>query len=113
MIGAVKHLICLPTYNESENLEPMIDALRGLDVDDLHVLVIDDNSPDGTGEIADRLAAADERVHVLHREQKEGLGPAYLAGFDRALRDGCGADLRDGLRLLPRSERRAAPGEGR
>jgi dolichol-phosphate mannosyltransferase len=85
MIGAVKHLICLPTYNESENLEPMIAALRGLDVDDLHVLVIDDNSPDGTGEIADRLVAADDRVHVLHREQKQGLGPAYLAGFERAL----------------------------
>ncbi|MGH2931282.1 MAG: polyprenol monophosphomannose synthase [Gaiellaceae bacterium] len=84
----MKHLICLPTYNESENLEPMIDALRALDVDDLHVLVIDDNSPDGTGEIADRLAAADERVHVLHRKQKEGLGPAYLAGFDRALEMG-------------------------
>ena len=86
----MKHLICLPTYNESENLEPMIDALRRLAVDDLHVLVIDDNSPDGTGEIADRLAAADDRVHVLHRKKKAGLGPAYLAGFDRAL--GMGAE---------------------
>ncbi len=113
MIGAVKHLICLPTYNESENLEPMLDALRALDVDDLHVLVIDDNSPDGTGEIADRLAAADDRVHVLHREQKEGLGPAYLAGFAARSGDGGRADLRDGLRLLPRSERRTPPGGGR
>ncbi len=85
MIGAVRHLICLPTYNERENLEPMVEALRTLDLDDLHVLVIDDNSPDGTGEIADRLAAGDDHVHVLHREHKEGLGPAYLAGFRRAL----------------------------
>ena len=88
MIGTVKHLICLPTYNERENLEPMLEALRGLELDDLHVLVIDDNSPDGSGEIADRLAAADDRVHVLHRERKEGLGPAYLAGFERALEMG-------------------------
>jgi dolichol-phosphate mannosyltransferase len=78
-------VICLPTYNERDNIEPMVAALRGLDLGDLHVLVIDDNSPDGTGAIADRLAAADERVHVLHRELKEGLGPAYLAGFRRAL----------------------------
>jgi dolichol-phosphate mannosyltransferase len=81
MIGTVRHLICLPTYNERENLEPMVRALRGLALDDLHVLVIDDNSPDGTGEIAGRLAGDDDRVHVLHRERKEGLGPAYLAGF--------------------------------
>jgi dolichol-phosphate mannosyltransferase len=81
----VRTVICLPTYNERENLEPMVRALRALDLEDLHVLVIDDNSPDGTGETADRLAAADESVHVLHRERKEGLGPAYLAGFGRAL----------------------------
>jgi dolichol-phosphate mannosyltransferase len=85
MIGAVRTVICLPTYNERENIDPMIAALRGLDLEDLHVLVIDDNSPDGTGAIADRLAAEDDRVHVLHRERKEGLGPAYLAGFQRAL----------------------------
>jgi dolichol-phosphate mannosyltransferase len=85
---AMRHLICLPTYNERENLEPMLKELREQPVEDLHVLVIDDNSPDGTGEIADRLAAADDRVHVLHRERKEGLGPAYLAGFGRALEMG-------------------------
>jgi dolichol-phosphate mannosyltransferase len=85
MIGAVRSVICLPTYNERENLGRMIAALRGLDLDDLHVLVIDDNSPDGTGKIADQLAADDDHVHVLHRERKEGLGPAYLAGFRRAL----------------------------
>jgi dolichol-phosphate mannosyltransferase len=81
----MRHLICLPTYNEAENLEPMVRALRALELEDLHVLVIDDNSPDGTGDIADRLAAADDHVHVLHRARKQGLGPAYLAGFRRAL----------------------------
>jgi len=84
MIWAVRTVICLPTYNERENIEPMVSALRGLDLDDLHVLVIDDSSPDGTGDIADRLASQDDHVHVLHRSKKEGLGPAYLAGFRRA-----------------------------
>jgi dolichol-phosphate mannosyltransferase len=77
--------ICLPTYNERENLESMIRALAPLGV---NVLVIDDNSPDGTGEIADRLAGELDFVSVLHRDTKEGLGPAYLAGFRRALADG-------------------------
>jgi len=77
--------VCLPTYDERENLERMVEALAAYDVD---VLVIDDSSPDGTGEIADRLAAERERVHVLHRPRKEGLGPAYLDGFRRALADG-------------------------
>jgi dolichol-phosphate mannosyltransferase len=78
-------VVCLPTYNELENLEPMLRALGDKDV---RVLVIDDNSPDGTGELADRLAAELGYVDVLHRERKEGLGPAYLAGFHRALADG-------------------------
>jgi dolichol-phosphate mannosyltransferase len=69
----------------------MVAALRGLGLDDLHVLVIDDNSPDGTGEIGDRLAAGDDHVEVLHRREKEGLGRAYLAGFRRALE--LGAEL--------------------
>jgi dolichol-phosphate mannosyltransferase len=86
-----KTVICLPTYNERENVEAMVGRLRGQPVEDLHVLVIDDSSPDGTGAIADGLAAADGQVHVLHRERKEGLGPAYLAGFQRALE--LGADL--------------------
>jgi dolichol-phosphate mannosyltransferase len=77
--------VCLPTYNERENLEPM---LRTLGDKDVRVLVIDDNSPDGTGQLADRLAAELDYVDVLHRERKEGLGPAYLAGFRRALADG-------------------------
>jgi dolichol-phosphate mannosyltransferase len=80
--------VCLPTYNERENLERMVRTLVELGV---RVLVIDDNSPDGTGEVADRLAEELDGVSVLHRPRKEGLGPAYLAGFQQALRDG--ADL--------------------
>src|SRR4051812_10904419 len=80
--------VCLPTYNERENIEPMVRALLERLGPDDRVLVIDDNSPDGTGEIADRLAADEPRVGVLHRPAKEGLGPAYLAGFRRALEDG-------------------------
>ena len=76
-------VLCLPTYNERENLERMIEALEPLGV---RVLVIDDNSPDGTGEIADRLAAERDWLSVLHRERKEGLGRAYVAGFREALR---------------------------
>ncbi|HZS31046.1 MAG TPA: polyprenol monophosphomannose synthase [Gaiellaceae bacterium] len=75
-------VVCLPTYNEKENIERMIDALEPLGV---RVLVIDDNSPDGTGEIADRLAAERNWLSVLHRTEKEGLGPAYVAGFREAL----------------------------
>jgi dolichol-phosphate mannosyltransferase len=83
--------VCLPTYNERENLEPMVDRLGEILGGDGVVLVIDDNSPDGTGEIADRLAAERSWVHVLHRPRKEGLGPAYLDGFRRALE--LGVDL--------------------
>ena len=91
MIWPVRRVICLPTYNERENLEPMVHALGGLGLDGLEVLVIDDGSPDGTGGIADRLAEELPWVHVLHRTRKEGLGPAYLAGFARALE--LGADF--------------------
>ena len=77
-----KAVVCLPTYNERENIEPMLRALGDKGV---RVLVIDDNSPDGTGELADRLARELGYVDVLHRERKEGLGPAYLAGFRHAL----------------------------
>ena len=77
-----KAVVCLPTYNERDNLEPM---LRALGEEGVRVLVIDDNSPDGTGELADRLAAELGYVDVLHRERKEGLGPAYLAGFRQVL----------------------------
>jgi dolichol-phosphate mannosyltransferase len=91
MIWAVRRVICLPTYDERENLESMVRALGRLELEGLEVLVIDDSSPDGTGEIADRLTHELPWVHVLHRERKEGLGPAYLAGFARALE--LGADF--------------------
>jgi dolichol-phosphate mannosyltransferase len=84
----VRACVCLPTYNERENIEPMLRALGGVLGPDDRVLVIDDNSPDGTGSRADELAAELGYVDVLHRERKEGLGPAYLAGFRRALDSG-------------------------
>jgi dolichol-phosphate mannosyltransferase len=86
MIGsAVRATVCLPTYNERENLPRMIEALRAVLRGGDRVLVIDDSSPDGTGELADRLAAEHPFVDVLHRERKEGLGRAYVAGFRRVL----------------------------
>ena len=89
MIGRpVRATVCLPTYNERENLEAMLRALEGQLREGDRVLVIDDASPDGTGEIADRLATELPFVSVLHRERKEGLGPAYIAGFRRALAEG-------------------------
>jgi dolichol-phosphate mannosyltransferase len=80
--------VCLPTYNERENLPRMIDALAGVLREGDRVLVIDDDSPDGTGRIADELAERHGFVDVLHRESKEGLGRAYIAGFHRALAEG-------------------------
>jgi dolichol-phosphate mannosyltransferase len=79
--------VCLPTYNERENLEPMVRALTEVLREGDRLLVIDDASPDGTGDLADRLAEQFPTVSVLHRARKEGLGPAYLAGFRRALDD--------------------------
>jgi len=88
----MRAVVCLPTYNERENLEPMVRALGAeIDVARDRVLVIDDNSPDGTGAIADRLAGELPWLDVLHRPGKEGLGPAYIAGFRRAL--AAGAEL--------------------
>jgi dolichol-phosphate mannosyltransferase len=81
----VRVTVCLPTYNEIENLEPMVRALHEVLPEGGRVLVIDDGSPDGTGELADRLDADLPFVSVLHRERKEGLGRAYIAGFHRAL----------------------------
>jgi dolichol-phosphate mannosyltransferase len=80
--------VILPTYNEAENLERIAGAVLAQLPDDGRVLVVDDNSPDGTGEIADRLAASNDSISVLHRQHKEGLGPAYLAGFRVALDGG-------------------------
>jgi dolichol-phosphate mannosyltransferase len=73
-------LVIIPTYNEAENIKPIVGRVRKA-VPEAHVLVADDNSPDGTGKLADELAAEDDQVHVLHRRGKEGLGAAYLAGF--------------------------------
>lgn len=81
----------LPTFNEAGNIEPLVEALRPKLGDRDRILIVDDDSPDGTGRIADRLAAADPAVEVLHRPEKQGIGPAYLAGFRRALE--CGAAL--------------------
>ena len=84
-MALMKATVCLPTYNERENVDRMVRSLHALGV---QVLVIDDNSPDGTGQLADALADELEGVAVLHRPHKDGLGPAYIAGFRRALADG-------------------------
>ncbi|RKH44396.1 polyprenol monophosphomannose synthase [Corallococcus sicarius] len=80
-------LVCIPTYNERENIGPITQAVLAADPR-VDILVVDDNSPDGTGQLADELAAKDPRVRVLHREKKEGLGRAYLAAFRWALAEG-------------------------
>jgi dolichol-phosphate mannosyltransferase len=82
----VEALICIPTYNERENIERLINQLLDLPVD-LEVCVIDDNSPDGTGEFMDEWSAREPRVHVLHRPGKMGLGGAYIKGFKWALQE--------------------------
>ncbi|PJM74313.1 dolichol-phosphate mannosyltransferase [Bifidobacterium primatium] len=80
-------LVVMPTYNERENLETTVGGVFR-HCPQVHVLVVDDNSPDGTGRLADAMAESDGRVHVLHRREKNGLGPAYLAGFTWALDHG-------------------------
>ena len=82
--------VIIPTYNERDNIEIITGRVRS-SVPDAHVLIVDDNSPDGTGEIADKLAGGDPHVHVLHRAGKAGLGAAYIAGFAWALEQGYGA----------------------
>lgn len=82
-------LVIIPTYNEAENITAVVARVRAA-VPEADVLVADDNSPDGTGKFADELAATDEQVHVLHRKGKEGLGAAYLAGFDWGIERGYG-----------------------
>jgi dolichol-phosphate mannosyltransferase len=86
--------LILPTFDEAENIELIVDAalgvLRTAAPDDFRILVVDDDSPDGTGRIADRLAAEHREVEVLHRTERAGLGPAYLAGFAHALSHGAG-----------------------
>jgi dolichol-phosphate mannosyltransferase len=90
--AVARAVVCVPTYNERDNVEALVRALGDvLDTSRDHVLVIDDGSPDGTGEIADRLAQELPWLDVLHRTRKEGIGRAYLAGFERAL--AAGAEL--------------------
>ncbi len=85
-MSPTRALVCVPTYNERDNVEALVRALgEVLDTTRDGVLVIDDGSPDGTGEIADRLAAELPWLDVLHRTSKEGIGRAYLAGFERGL----------------------------
>jgi dolichol-phosphate mannosyltransferase len=86
--------LILPTFDEAENIELIVDAALGVlriaAADAFRILVVDDDSPDGTGQIADRLAAEHPEVEVLHRTERTGLGPAYLAGFAHALEHGAG-----------------------
>ncbi len=82
-------LVIVPTYNERENLPPLAARVMSLpDLEPVDLLVVDDNSPDGTGEIADQLALQNPRIHVLHRKEKDGLGRAYISGFKWALERG-------------------------
>lgn len=82
-------IVVLPTYNERENLPLIVDELFKLPVEDLRILVVDDSSPDGTGDVAEALAAQHPgRISVMHRTDKQGLGPAYIAGFKEAIRMG-------------------------
>jgi dolichol-phosphate mannosyltransferase len=107
--------IVVPTYNEAANLEPLLAAVRA-SAPDAHVLVVDDGSPDGTGELADAAAARDDAIEVLHRPRKSGLGLAYVTGFAHALRAGAGlvlemdADLSHDPRDLPRLIEAASEG---
>lgn len=105
---APRVVVVTPTYNERENLPVLAGLLAGLQVPNLQLLVVDDNSPDGTGEIADKLAAdSPDRVAVLHRTEKGGLGRAYVAGISRALAEGADivvqmdADLSHPVSVIP------------
>jgi dolichol-phosphate mannosyltransferase len=100
--------IVVPTYNEAANIPRLAEALMQLPLPTLHLLVVDDRSPDGTGEVADKLAAGNPRISVLHRSAKNGLGRAYVDGMMRALEDGAeivvqmDADLSHPAEVIPR-----------
>ena len=81
--------VVIPTYDEKDNVTPMAEAVLAQG-EDIHILFVDDNSPDGTGDVIDSLAEKNERVHCLHRTKKEGLGRAYVAGFMKAMELGAG-----------------------
>jgi dolichol-phosphate mannosyltransferase len=93
-------LMIVPTYNERENLARLVGRLRALP-GDIHLLIVDDGSPDGTGAIADAIAACDPHVHVLHRRGKLGLGTAYRAGFHYGIAARLRLHLHDGRRFQP------------
>lgn len=84
----MKILVIIPTYNESQNINKILAAIFEQNIENLHVLVVDDNSPDGTGEIVAEMKKENQRIHLLQREQKAGLGTAYVAGFKYALENG-------------------------
>lgn len=105
----MKTFVVIPTYNEADNLPLMAAELWALDVEDLQILVVDDNSPDGTGQVADELAERRPgEIHVIHREGKLGLGTAYVTGFNQALQAGADriiqmdADFSHSPRYIPR-----------
>ena len=105
--------IVMPTYNEAANLDAIVRAtateMTRLAAGPFRILIVDDNSPDGTGGIADGLAAEISEVEVLHRPGKAGIGQAYLAGFELALAGGAELRVRDGRRLLPRARVTSGP----
>ncbi len=111
-----KVVVVVPTYNEATNLPKLADELMALPVPNLELLVVDDNSPDGTGKIADDLAAkSGGRIHVMHRTGKQGLGTAYVQGFKWAINEGADvicqmdADFRIRRRPSRRWSRRSRP----
>ena len=79
-------LVIIPTYNEKDNVTPLTEKVLSYP-ENVHILIVDDNSPDGTGKIADHLSSQNSRIHVLHRNKKQGLGRAYIAGFKWALKN--------------------------
>jgi len=105
-MAAARTLVVTPTYNEKDNLPMFLSAVRGA-MPDAHLMVVDDNSPDGTGQLADELAAKDDHIHVLHRAGKLGLGTAYIEAFTWGLAQGydrffeMDADLSHDVRYLP------------
>lgn len=103
----MRTFIIIPTYNEKNNIGKLIQEIFGLEIPELEILVVDDNSPDGTGDYVEELKRNDQRIHILHRFKKEGLGRAYIAGFKETLARGAeyifeiDADFSHDPRLIP------------
>lgn len=104
----MKIAVITPTYNEAGNIERFIEGILGLNVDNLNVIVVDDGSPDGTGILVEKMKSKDDRIHIIHRDKKKGLGTAYLEGFKYALGYdteyfiGIDADFSHDFRLIPK-----------